>query len=233
MQDLHTFGCPVFALESQLASGKAIPKWAPRCRLGLNLGPSPHHARNVNLVLNLTNGLVSPQYHCRYDDFFETTRLNQADLEVPVSWRVRAGFVKYDGGNLTEPHNNSIQKNFVISVDDKKGLDDHSSDGPDDLVQDIDMTPPGKAALPSHVPCLISEQAPITENEGSTEGDNGLCLGPWQSLYCSDIFMAIATCTTWQARVLQQVKNLGKRHTTTGILDFKSECATQLHFTLR
>ena len=63
--------------------------------------------------------------------------------------------------------NNSVQKNFVISVDDKKGLDDHSSDGPDDLVQDIDMTPPGKAALPSHVPCLISEQAPVRETEGA------------------------------------------------------------------
>ncbi|KAL7475903.1 hypothetical protein ACHAW6_001799, partial [Cyclotella cf. meneghiniana] len=37
--------------------------------------------------LNLTNGLVSPQYHCHYDKFFETTCLNQADLEVPISWR--------------------------------------------------------------------------------------------------------------------------------------------------
>jgi hypothetical protein len=37
----HTFGCPVFALNSRLQDGKAVPKWNPRARLGINLGPSP------------------------------------------------------------------------------------------------------------------------------------------------------------------------------------------------
>jgi hypothetical protein len=41
MRFLHTFGCPVFALNNALASSKAIPRWDPRARLGLNLGPSP------------------------------------------------------------------------------------------------------------------------------------------------------------------------------------------------
>ncbi|KAL7479866.1 hypothetical protein ACHAW6_005584 [Cyclotella cf. meneghiniana] len=35
---------------------------APRSRLGLNLGPSPQHACNVNQVLNLDTALVSPQF---------------------------------------------------------------------------------------------------------------------------------------------------------------------------
>ena len=74
MKHVHTFGCPVFALSNALASGKSIPKWSPRAHIGLNLGPSPMHARNVYLVLNIHTGLVSPQYHCRFDDFFETTR---------------------------------------------------------------------------------------------------------------------------------------------------------------
>lgn len=87
MQYMHTFGCLMLALESQLASGKSIPKWALSCQSGLNLGPSPH-ACNLNLVLILTNGLASPQYHCCYDDFFQTTHLNQTDLEVPISWKV-------------------------------------------------------------------------------------------------------------------------------------------------
>jgi hypothetical protein len=47
MQTLHTFGCPVFALRNELASGNTLPKWAPRARLGPNLGPSMSHARNV------------------------------------------------------------------------------------------------------------------------------------------------------------------------------------------
>jgi hypothetical protein len=71
---VHTFGCPVFALQNELASGKSLPRWSSHARLGLNLGPSPMHARIVYLVLNLITGYVSPQYHCRFVDFFETTR---------------------------------------------------------------------------------------------------------------------------------------------------------------
>ena len=74
MKHLHTFGCPVFALQNELASGSSLPKWSPRARLGINLGPSPHHARNVYLVLNPHTGCVSPQFHCRFDS------LRQCDL---------------------------------------------------------------------------------------------------------------------------------------------------------
>lgn len=70
MRSFHAFGCPVFALHNSLASGNTIPKWSPMARLGLNLGPSWTHARNVTLVLNLSTGLVSPQYHVAYDDIF-------------------------------------------------------------------------------------------------------------------------------------------------------------------
>jgi hypothetical protein len=41
MKHVHTFVCPVFALKNALASGKLLPRWSPRARLGLNLGPSP------------------------------------------------------------------------------------------------------------------------------------------------------------------------------------------------
>ncbi len=97
MKDNHVFGCPVFALQNDLASGNTIPKWSPRSRLGLNLGPSPSHARTVNLVLNLHSGLVSPQFHCRYDDFFETTQHSHQDVATQANWKQLAGFVKYDG----------------------------------------------------------------------------------------------------------------------------------------
>ncbi len=72
MKDFHAFGCPVFALQDALASGNTLPHWSSRAQLGLNLSPSPSHARNVNLVLSLTTCLVSPHYHCTFDDFFET-----------------------------------------------------------------------------------------------------------------------------------------------------------------
>jgi hypothetical protein len=50
-------GAEVAALNSALTSGNSIPKWDNRCRLGINLGPYPRHARHVSLVLNLKTGL--------------------------------------------------------------------------------------------------------------------------------------------------------------------------------
>jgi hypothetical protein len=60
-------------------------------RLGLNLGPSPMHARNVYLVLNLITGCDSPQYHCRFDDFFETTCHNGPDVNDTISRQLLVG----------------------------------------------------------------------------------------------------------------------------------------------
>jgi hypothetical protein len=89
---VHTFGCPVYALNNALALNKAVPRWDPRARLGLNLGPSPTHAHNVHLVLSLTTGLVSPQFHLRFDDFFETCKYGVTDAGLASTWQRLAGF---------------------------------------------------------------------------------------------------------------------------------------------
>ncbi len=91
MKHVHTFGCPVFALRNALASGSQLPRWSPCVCLGLNLGPSPMHARNEYLVLNLITGCVSLQYHCRFDDFFQTTRHNGPDVNGTISWQLMVG----------------------------------------------------------------------------------------------------------------------------------------------
>jgi hypothetical protein len=59
--------------------------------LRVNLGSSPSHARNVSLVLNLHTGCVSPQYHCHFDDFFETVRHSGSDISVPSTWQQLSG----------------------------------------------------------------------------------------------------------------------------------------------
>ncbi len=82
LSDCHTFGCPVYALQNALQGGSTVPKWSPRARLGVNLGPSPFHARNVYLILNPTTGLVSPQFHVSFDDFFETILYQDRDTSV-------------------------------------------------------------------------------------------------------------------------------------------------------
>lgn len=58
MKRHHTFGCPVFALDNNLQSGKSLPHWNARSRIGINLEHSPGHSSSVPLVLNTTTGIV-------------------------------------------------------------------------------------------------------------------------------------------------------------------------------
>jgi hypothetical protein len=94
-QNQHQFGCPTYVLKKELQDQKKIRKWSDRTRIGINLGYSSRHALNVSLILNLQTGLVSPQYHCQYDDLFETTTGTQA-RSIPTSqWQYKAGFTTY------------------------------------------------------------------------------------------------------------------------------------------
>jgi len=84
VQHQHHFGCPTYVLRKELQDHKKIRKWSDRTRVGINLGYSSRHAHSVSLILNLQTGLVSPQYHCQYDDLFETMMGTQA-RSIPTS----------------------------------------------------------------------------------------------------------------------------------------------------
>jgi hypothetical protein len=93
MRHFHHFGCPVYVLNSKMASGKKLPKWDDRTRVAIYLKKSPNHARSVSLVLSLSTGMVSPQYHCQFDDLFETVS-GKGVQSIPESkWQVKAHFV--------------------------------------------------------------------------------------------------------------------------------------------
>ena len=97
MSNFHTFGCPVYALDNRLQAQQAVSSWAPRARMGINLGPSPRHARNVTLVLSLSTGLVSPQFHVKHDEFFETIDRKKDVPSAP--WMTLARFKNHRRSN--------------------------------------------------------------------------------------------------------------------------------------
>jgi hypothetical protein len=68
----HVFGCPVYVLDPRLQDSKSIPKWTMRSRRGIYLGVSKVHSSTVHLILNPETGVISPQYHCVFDDTFST-----------------------------------------------------------------------------------------------------------------------------------------------------------------
>ena len=136
----HVFGCPVYTLHSALQSGNMLRRWEPRARLGLYLGPSPRHARNVSLVLNLATGLVSPQFHVSHDDFFETTEDHHH--QGPSAWQQLAGFTRSSRTKDQEPfiqpvipHELSHPTETSARANDAQTTQDHEGEQPDSHFQ--------------------------------------------------------------------------------------------------
>lgn len=88
---LHSFGCPVYVLKGDLQSGGMQPKWGERSRVGIYLGHSAQHAPTVSLILNPTTGFVSPQFHCVYDDRFDSPK---EDKNFSTFWAEKAGLIE-------------------------------------------------------------------------------------------------------------------------------------------
>jgi hypothetical protein len=106
VRHFHPFGCPTYVLSNALQGGGGVrpSKWVRRSRLGIYLGPSSRHARSVSLILNPTTGLVSPQFHVKHDDFFETVKQLAGPNETVARWKVLSGL------NLDTPPSSSKTK---------------------------------------------------------------------------------------------------------------------------
>ena len=94
MHHYQTFGCPAYVLDNTLQSGGSTPKWADRARVGIYLGQSRTHASSVGLILNTQTGLVSPQFHVKFDNLFETTK---EPVTKVIRWQIATGFRASEG----------------------------------------------------------------------------------------------------------------------------------------
>ena len=122
LEHFHTFGCPVFAFEPNTS------KWEERARLGLYLGPSPKHAKNVALVLNLSTGLVSPQFHVSYDEHFHTVK--DAPHSITSRWTFLAGLSGQNESLSSAPEPLVPQGTTISMVTEDSKLSDASTAAP-------------------------------------------------------------------------------------------------------
>ena len=93
LRHYHPFGCPAYVLNSSTI----LNKWGPKARVGIYLGISPKHARSVYLILNPTTGLISPQYHVKFDNLFQTIK----DIKISINWKEKCHFQKTKLTNTT------------------------------------------------------------------------------------------------------------------------------------
>ena len=85
-------------LDNALQSGQGVPKWKHHLRLGVYLGPSPNHAHSVALMLNPCTDHVSPQFHAKFNDFFEIVQDKATDLDAPeLEWKYLSSFTVQKG----------------------------------------------------------------------------------------------------------------------------------------
>ena len=98
LRHFHAFRCPTYVLDNVLQSSQGAPKWKHRSRLGVYLGPLPNHAQSVALVLNPRTGHVSPQFHIKFDDFFEMVQEKPTNLDAPeLEWKYLSMFMVRKG----------------------------------------------------------------------------------------------------------------------------------------
>lgn len=155
----HALFCPVFTLHKRLQGGiGGIPKWNPRSNAGVYLGHSPDHAGNVALVLSLSTGLVSPQYHVVFDDSFSSVPFIRSK-EEPSNWESLCKYhtedfrmhalptteTTIDLQNLYETHHptpttNTPPPTVPLNVQNQRGVDTGQSvqpqDGPEEIFED-------------------------------------------------------------------------------------------------
>lgn len=62
----------MYVLDPKLQDGHKIPKFHPRSQQGKFLGFSKEHSSSVALILNRRTGKTSLQFHCVFDNFFQT-----------------------------------------------------------------------------------------------------------------------------------------------------------------
>jgi hypothetical protein len=171
---LHPFGCPVYVLHDALQSGNSIPKWDERSRVGIYLGHSAQHAQNVSLILNPNTGHISPQFHCVYDDNFDSAK---TDGNLTTIWAEKAGLrpVTMVPESLPE----STPRDYLqISIPPTLQVPFDASTDDDDDVNVVDEThqeTPGNATdedaadpRADNVPIIAD---PMPEAEGAHEGD--------------------------------------------------------------
>jgi Reverse transcriptase (RNA-dependent DNA polymerase) len=152
----HPFGCPFYVLERKMQGGFKAPKWASRARLGVYLGSSDYYANNVGLVLSITTGLVSPQFHLKYDDEYISVSPDYGNIIPCSEWQFKCGFIGNTGKgnkatriNLNDlsvidnpPDSNDLLLTNEESIDNQKEPSVQPPEGDLNPVSEGEIVPP-------------------------------------------------------------------------------------------
>ena len=98
-------------LVEPLTNGNPFNEWDPRANIGIHLGKSPLHAKNIALVLDRKTGYVSPQFHVVFDEHFTTAK----DFSTGSDWQLKTGLFQQESTNVlqNQRENTPIKKSVA------------------------------------------------------------------------------------------------------------------------
>jgi hypothetical protein len=152
----HPFGCPVYILAHKVQGGIKGEKWGDRSRPAIYLGNSTQYSRSVGLALSLTTGLVSPHFHAKYDDEFETVSINNKYALPDSKWQTKCHFITSKEVNAKDYHIPTVPITQATPADLMREHQSTDNPTPDDFI------PREEPTVPTETPA-IPEPAPITE----------------------------------------------------------------------
>ena len=176
----HPFGCPVFVLDPALQDGNKLPKWNARARRGMFVGFSPLHSSLVPLVLNITTGKITPQYHVIFDDKFQTVVSLPTGTAIRDEWLNILAF----GTDCLFDINDSDDINLDsqprvlppelldwLSPDSSGGSSSQASDTTPPTLLPSDMTPPLIIANSDNIETVITHNNDLHHPQPQTDYD--------------------------------------------------------------
>jgi hypothetical protein len=166
----RVWGCPTYVLDPRLQDGHKLPKWTKRARLGVYVGSSSSHSETVGLILNMTTGSVSPQYHVVYDELFQTVygTLDNTIFDSPTWISLLSLGGLEQSLDATDIHGDEVphQEFYDDFVESNSEFDLNSNESDPD-------TAPTTASISSssHVPEGDGDQNATFESEGDDADD--------------------------------------------------------------
>ena len=184
-QDFHVWGCPVYVLDHTLSDGKKLPRWKPRSARGVYVGNSVKHGHAVPLVLDLSTGKITAQYHVIFDDEFQTvestddTQVNFDDADWYQTFGLTPSqYVPDDVHDEAPPSYHAAKSEGARQLEDRCYVRDHLNPPPRSSLRreyDPDPTPlpdsfhaPTSRTLPS-LPPVMPLQAASPQPEPSLQ----------------------------------------------------------------
>ena len=168
---LHAFGCPVYVLKAKLQSGGSQPKWEERSRVGIYLGCSRQHATNVSLIMNPQTGYISPQFHCVYDDQFDSCG---NDKNFSKIWAEKAGLQQLDEAKEGDYLQKGVDERFWVPFMRQEHVE-HVIEWEVFPFAEIDPTLPDEAGnQQDEVVVEPTIEEPMPQNEGAPQDEGAL-----------------------------------------------------------